>query len=79
MIFKHLDPASLVVISLTFLLFFVSLAVKGITHEMLLEAGVLLVSIKLIISTYKNARLGVELGRKLDDIYSVVAESKKVT
>ncbi len=79
MIFKHLDPASLVVLSLTRLLFFVSLAVKGITHEMLLEAGVLLVSIKLISSAYKNARLGTELNRKLDDIYSVVTESKNVT
>jgi hypothetical protein len=42
------DPWSAVVIALTLLLFLVSIFVKGFTHELLLEAGVLMVSIKLI-------------------------------
>jgi len=44
-----------VVILLTIGLFGLSLAVEGITHELFLEAGVLLVSVKLILITAKNA------------------------
>jgi hypothetical protein len=43
----------LVVISLTFILFVLSLFVQGITHDLLLEAGIFLVSVKLILSTYQ--------------------------
>lgn len=51
---KHIDFGSLAVIVITFLLFFVALFVKGMTHDILLEAGVLLVSIKLIMMAYKQ-------------------------
>ncbi len=45
---KHIDLNSLIIIFITFLLFFIALFVKGFTHDILLEAGVLVVSIKLI-------------------------------
>ena len=51
------DPWSAVVIALTLLLFLISVFMKGFTHELLLEAGVFLVSIKLILMAQKNGRL----------------------
>jgi len=51
---KHIDLGSLIVIVVTFVLFFVALFVKGLTHDLLLEAGVLLVSIKLIMMAYQH-------------------------
>jgi hypothetical protein len=51
---RHFDPWSLVVIVVTLVLFLLALVVKGITHELFLEAGVFLVSVKLILMSYKN-------------------------
>lgn len=48
---EHLDRASGIVIGMTFVLFAASLLVKGLTHDIFLEGGVLLVSIKLILTT----------------------------
>ena len=52
---QHLDTPSRLIISLTMVLFAVALGVKGLGHDLLLEGGVLLVSIKLIIMAYKNS------------------------
>lgn len=52
---KHFDISSIVVILITFILFFVALFVKGLSHDILLETGVLLVSVKLILSNYKSS------------------------
>lgn len=52
---KHLDLGSIVIIAITFLLFALALFTQGITHDILLEAGVLLVSVKLIMMAYKTA------------------------
>lgn len=65
---KHIDGGSLVVIGITFGLFVVALFVKGFSHEMLLEAGVFLVSVKLIIMSYKNALLAELIKDRLDEI-----------
>jgi hypothetical protein len=46
---KRFDPGSLLVIVITFILFVAALFTKGFTHDLLLEAGVFLVSVKLII------------------------------
>jgi hypothetical protein len=69
---KHIDGGSLVVIGITFVLFVVALFVKGFSREMLLEAGVFLVSVKLIIMSYKNARLAEHLKDRLDEIQSAL-------
>ncbi len=50
---KNLDQGSLVVMAVTFTLFALALIAKGITHDLLLEAGVFLVSVKLIMMAYK--------------------------
>ncbi len=49
-----LDIGSYITVGTTLVLFVVALLVKGFTHDVLLEAGVFLVSIKLIIMGYKN-------------------------
>jgi len=52
---KYFDNGTIFVIIVTGLLFIVALFVKGFTHDLLLEAGVLMVSIKLIMMAYRNS------------------------
>ncbi|HXX39912.1 MAG TPA: hypothetical protein VEP50_17465 [bacterium] len=56
---KYLDHASMIVIVFTFILFASSLATKGLSHDLFLETGVLLVSVKLILNAYQmDAHVG---------------------
>ena len=48
------DPTSLVVMAITLILFIAALFTTGFTHDLLLETGVFLVSVKLVIMNYKN-------------------------
>jgi hypothetical protein len=68
------DLASLVVILITLVLFVAALFEKGSTHDLLLEAGVLMVSVKLIIMAYKNSLTSTAIDAKLD---LIAAELKK--
>lgn len=52
---QHFNVGSLVVIIITFILFIFALFTKGLTHELLLEAGIFLISVKLIMMAYKNS------------------------
>ena len=52
---EHFDVGSLVVIVITFILFLLALFTKGFTHDLLLETGVFLVSVKLILMAYRNS------------------------
>lgn len=65
---KHFDMGSLVVITITFILFISALFTKGFTHEILLEAAIFLVSVKLIVMAYKNIDATDSLHQKLDEI-----------
>ena len=65
---NHIDPASSIVIVVTFVLFTIALFVKGFTHDLLLEAGVLLVSIKLIMMAYKSSVDAAQIKRRLEEI-----------
>lgn len=65
-----LDWFNIFVITLTFTLFALALFIKGFVHDLLLEAGVLLVSVKLIISTYKITKSSERIEKKLDQILS---------
>jgi len=69
---KHIDGGSLVVILITLVLFVAALFEKGFSHDMLLEAGVFLVSVKLIIMSYKSTRLSTELKERLDEIHGAL-------
>jgi hypothetical protein len=72
-LFKSSDPWTNLVILLTVGLFTLSLAVKGFTHELFLEAGVLLVSIKLILMAGKIAASEKQLERQLNQIKALLA------
>ena len=70
---KHIDPTSLVVIVLTLVLFLAALVVKGLGHDLLLEAGVFLVSVKLIIMAYKSSVVAQAMVQELAAIRSSIA------
>ena len=74
---RHVDPASLVVIALTLVLFLAALVVKGLGHDLLLEAGVFLVSVKLIIMAYKGSVTTQRLVEDLAAIRSSVQRLEK--
>ncbi len=69
---KHIDPASLGVIVLTLVLFLAALIVKGLGHDLLLEAGVFLVSVKLIMMAYKSSVVAQQASADLADIRSTL-------
>lgn len=69
---RHFDTGSLVVIAVTFILFVSAVFTKGFTHDILLEAAVFLVSVKLIIMSYKNIDATDSLHQKLGEIYKKV-------
>ena len=73
---KYLSTTDLVVIIVTFVLFTLALFTKGFTHDLLLEAGVLLVSIKLILMNYRNTRLNTKIMEKLDEIKQILGKQK---
>jgi hypothetical protein len=69
---KHFDAWSLLVMAITLFLFVAALFTTGFTHDLLLEAGVFLVSVKLILMAYKNSVANYTMQQKLDEIYSAV-------
>ncbi len=70
----YFDLGSRLVIGVTFVLFIVSLFTSGFTHNLFLEAGVLLVSIKLIIMNYKNSSTNQELLNKIDELREILTK-----
>ncbi len=64
----HHDPWSIPVIIITFVLFFVALFLKGLSHDLLLEAGVFLVSLKLIMMSHKQSILSTMMEERLEEI-----------
>ena len=65
---KSSDPWSIVIIVLTVALFILALFVKGFTKGLLVECGVLMVSIKLILMAKKTVEIEQNLERRLDRI-----------
>jgi hypothetical protein len=66
------DPGSLVVMAITLVLFIGALITKGLTHDLLLEAGVFLVSVKLIMMAYKNSATAEAIDTQLQDIRALL-------
>jgi len=71
---RYFDNGTIFVIIVTGLLFIVALFVKGFTHDLLLEAGVLMVSIKLIMMAYRNSLNYDELKKELREIKQLLKE-----
>jgi hypothetical protein len=65
---KHFDTWSLIVIATTFILFVMALFTTGFTHDLLLEAGIFLVSVKLIYMAYRESVSSEKIEAKLHDI-----------
>ena len=73
---KHFDIGSSVIITITFGLFAAALLTKGFTHDLLLEAGVFLVSVKLIVMAYKNAMASKKIMKELHAIKEILGKSE---
>jgi hypothetical protein len=69
---KYLDFWSAVVIAITFVLFTAALFFTGLTHDILLEAGVFLVSVKLIMMAYHNSKSSSNLEAELREIKELI-------
>lgn len=74
---EFIDFWSAVVIVLTLILFGLALFLHGFTKDLLLEAGVLLVSAKLVIMSHKNAVLWQHLHDTLDEIKASLSRLQK--
>jgi hypothetical protein len=71
---KPSDLSTVIVIILTVGLFVLALFVKGFTHDLLLEAGVFLVSVKLMLMAKKNAETESRLEEYLVQIKDLLAD-----
>ena len=69
---NYFDPASIFIIILTLALFIAALFIKGFTHDLLLEAGVFLVSVKIIQMSYKNSVFINDLQEELREIKELI-------
>lgn len=65
---KYCDTGTTLVIIFTFVLFALALFTKGFTHDLFLEAGVLLVSVKLILMGYRTTVFYQDIVQELKDI-----------
>jgi len=71
---KYFSTADLIVIVVTMVLFIAALFTKGLTHDLFLEAGVLLVSIKIIMMNHKSIIANQAILNELKDIKERVSE-----
>ncbi|VAW40582.1 hypothetical protein MNBD_DELTA04-1341 [hydrothermal vent metagenome] len=70
----YFDIGSIVVIAVTFVVFLAALFTKGFTHDLLLEIGVFMVSVKLIIMTYKNGAHAARLEKEIKEIKELIIQ-----
>ncbi len=72
---KKNELGNTIVIILTFILFTFALFTTGFTKDLLLEAGVLLVSVKIILMNAANRNSNKEIIKKLNEINKKLNES----
>lgn len=75
---KHFDFGSIFIIITTLILFALALFFTGLTHDILLEAGVFLVSVKLIIMAYKASRSSRKIEFELQEIKELLKQNNEV-
>jgi len=63
-----MDRGSIIVAAITLILFILALFFKGLTHDILLEAAVFLVSVKLIMANYTITRIARRIESKIDNL-----------
>ena len=76
---KHFDIGSIIVIIITFILFALALFFTGLTHDILLEAGVFLISVKLIIMAYKTSISSRKIELELKEIKELLKQNNEST
>ena len=76
---KYFDAGSITVIAITFVFFVMALFFTGFTHDLLLEAGVFLVSVKLIMMAYKSSVESEYIHRELKEIKELLKKDKENT
>lgn len=69
---KYLDLPSIVVAAVTLVLFVAALFVKGITHDLFLEAGVFLISVKILMVMHATRTAAERAERKMDAVLAAV-------
>jgi len=74
---QHLDTGSRGVVVITCVLFVAALFIKGFGHGVLLEAGVFLVSVKLIIFAYKNSVSAAQIKEQLSRIEGLLENERR--
>ena len=75
---RHLDIGSQLVILVTLILFVAALFFKGFGHEILLEAGVFLVSVKLIMMAYQNRMTEQQMKDRLDGLHTTLTRMERL-
>lgn len=73
---KYFDTGTIIVILITVILFIVAVFQKGLTKDILLEAGVLLISIKLILMAYKTSTQYLDLKKDLIEIKEILKKEQ---
>ena len=76
---KHFDIGSIVIILITFVFFVLALFFTGLTHDILLEAGVFLVSVKLIMMAYKASVSAKKIESELKEIKELLKHNNTRT
>lgn len=71
---KRLDIGTMAIMAATFALFVGAILLKGFTHDLMLEAGVFLVSVKLMIMMNKTGKANEELKAELAEIKELLKE-----
>jgi hypothetical protein len=69
---RHIDTASYVVVGITLVLFIFAAFEKGLTGELSLEAGVFLVSVKLILLSARSNLAAERIMDRLDELQAAV-------
>jgi len=65
------------VIVITFSLFALALFTKGLTHDILLESAIFLVSVKIILTTVQIKYLTAILEDKLEEIHKAILKDRE--
>jgi len=68
---------TITIIVITFCLFVAAIFTKGLTHDIFLEAGVFLISVKIILLSYRNNTMVKDIQKQLDDIKSLLLINTK--
>ncbi|MFQ5688114.1 MAG: hypothetical protein ACE5GV_15810 [Candidatus Scalindua sp.] len=68
---------TIIIIVITVGLFIAAIFTKGLTHDIFLEAGVLLISIKIILLSYRNNANVKNIQKQLDSMNSLLLINKK--